>query len=166
MQLWYFAGVGILILNGKFNLDLNPFGDFLMFESVFSWIFYTLIIERMGSRNLLIVSRDFTLAGTVFLLPFALYEVQDLNISLFSQNDLLAVGAALIYLGVFCSALGFLYWNKAIHLAGSSTTTNALYLIPLITIIGDSLIIGNVPNIYVMIGAVLVLAGVYLSECN
>lgn len=29
---------------------------------------------------------------------------------------------------------------------------------------GDSIIIGNVPNIYVMIGSVLVLAGVYLSE--
>ncbi|AKB85341.1 DMT family transporter [Methanococcoides methylutens] len=161
-----FVGVGLLILNGTFNLNLNPLGDFLMFGSVFSWIFYTLIIDRLGSRNMLIVSRDLTLSGTIFLLPFALYEAQDLRIDIFSQNDLLVVVAALIYLGLFCSALGFLFWNKAIHLAGSSTTTNGIYLLPLVTIIGDSIIIGNVPNIYVMIGTMLVLAGVYLSERN
>ncbi|MEL4304374.1 DMT family transporter [Methanococcoides sp. LMO-2] len=159
-----FVGVALLILNGKFNLNLNPLGDFLMFGSVFSWVFYTMIIDRMGSRNILIVSRDLTLSGTAFLLPFALYEAQDLRVDIFSQNDLLVVIAAILYLGVFCSALGFLFWNKAIHLAGSSTTTNGIYLLPLVTIIGDSIIIGNVPNIYVMIGAVLVLAGVYLSE--
>ncbi|KGK99803.1 multidrug transporter [Methanococcoides methylutens] len=161
-----FVGVGLLILNGKFNLDLNPLGDFLMFGSVFSWVFYTLIIDRMGSKNMLIVSRDLTLSGTIFLLPFALFEAQNLKIDIFSQNDLMVVIAALIYLGVFCSAFAFLFWNKAIHLAGSGTTTNGIYLLPLITILGDSIIIGNVPNIYVIIGAVLVLAGVYLSERN
>ncbi|WP_445475345.1 DMT family transporter [Methanococcoides methylutens] len=159
-----FVGVGLLILNGKFNLDLNPLGDFLMIGSVFSWVFYTLIIDRMGSRNVLIVCRDLTLAGTVFLLPFAIYETQELRIDIFSQYDLLVVIAALIYLGVFCSALGFLYWNKAIQLAGPATTTNGIYLLPIVAIIGDSIIIGNVPNIYVMFSTGLVLAGVYLSE--
>ncbi|WP_342304337.1 DMT family transporter [Methanolobus sp. ZRKC5] len=157
-------GVSLLILNGKYNLNLNPLGDFLMFGSVFSWVFYTLIIERMSSRNLLIVSRDLTLAGMVFLLPFVFYEAQTLKIWTFTQNDLLIVLAALIYLGAFCSALGFFYWNKAIHLAGSSTSTTALYLIPFVAIIGDSIIIGNLPNIYVITGAVFVVAGVYFSE--
>jgi drug/metabolite transporter (DMT)-like permease len=160
------VGVSVLTLNGKYNLNLNPLGDFLMFGSVLSWVFYTLIIERLGSKNLFIVSRDLTLAGTVFLLPFAFYETHNLTIDLFAQNDLLTVIAVLIYLGAFCSALGFLCWNKAIHLAGATTSTNALYIIPPITIIGDSIIMGNVPNIYVMAGTVLVLAGVYLSERN
>ncbi len=159
-----FAGVGLLILNGTFNLHLNPLGDFLMFGSVFSWVFYTMIIHRMNSRNVLIVSRDLTLAGTIFLLPFVLLEIRDLRVDLFSQSDLLLITSAFIYLGVFCSALGFLFWNKAIHLAGPSSTTNGIYLIPLVTIIGDSMIIGNVPNIYVMSGTVLILSGVYLSE--
>lgn len=161
-----FVGVGLLILNGKFNLELNPLGDFLMFGSVFSWVFYTLIIDRMGSRNTLIVSRDLTLAGTAFLLPFALYEAQELRIDIHSQHDMIVAIAAIIYLGLFCSALAFLLWNKAIHLAGPTTTTNGIYMIPIVTIIGDSLIIGNVPNIYAISGAILVLTGVYLSERN
>jgi drug/metabolite transporter (DMT)-like permease len=159
-----FVGVGLLILNGTFNLNLNPLGDILMFGSVFSWVLYTMFIDRMGSKNIFIVSRDLTLAGTVFLLPFVIFGAQNLRIDIISQNDLLIAIAALIYLGVFCSALGFLFWNKAIHLAGSSTTTNGIYLIPLVTIIGDSVIIGNLPNVFVLIGAALVLAGVYLSE--
>ncbi|MBP1908334.1 DMT family transporter [Methanolobus bombayensis] len=159
-----FIGVGLLVLNGAFNLHLNPMGDILMFGAVFSWVFYTIVIERMGSRNMFIVSRDLTLAGTAFLFPLMVFQAQNLRIEIFSQNDALLVVAALIYLGVFCSALGFLFWNRAIHLAGSSTTTNGIYMIPLVTIIGDTLVIGNVPNIYVLLGAALVLAGIYLSE--
>lgn len=159
-----FIGVGLLVLNGTFNLNLNPLGDILMIGSVFSWVFYTMFIDRMGSKNMLVVSRDLTLAGTVFILPFLIFQAENLRVDIFSLNDILISSAALIYLGVFCSALGFVYWNKAIHLAGSSTTTNGLYLIPLVTIIGDSMIIGNIPNIYVLLGAALVLAGVYLSE--
>lgn len=157
-------GIGILILNGKFNLELNPIGDFLMFGSVFSWVVYTFIIERMDSKNIIAVSRDLTLAGTAFLLPFFAYEAQNMKFNMPNTNDIMIAGAALVFLGVLCSALGFVFWNKAMHLAGSATATNALYLIPPIAIIGDSIILGNIPNIYVSIGAALVLAGVYLSE--
>ena len=159
-----FLGVSLLIFNGAFNLHLNPLGDVLMFAAVFSWVFYTMVIERMGSRDMFIVSRDLTLAGTAFLFPMLAFQAHDLRIDIFSQHDFILVVAALIYLGVFCSALGFLFWNRAIHLAGSSTTTNGIYMIPLVTIIGDSLIIGNVPNVYVLTGAAFILAGIYLSE--
>jgi len=159
-----FAGVGLLILNGKFNLALNPLGDLLMFGSVFSWVFYTTIIDKLRSKDMLILSRDVTLFGTIFLFPFALYEARNMRIDIVSQSDLLIAIVALIYLAIFASALAFLLWNKAIDLAGSSTTTNGLYLIPPITILGDSIILGNIPNLYVLVGAVLVLAGVYLSE--
>ncbi|MDP2215875.1 MAG: DMT family transporter [Methanolobus sp.] len=118
----------------------------------------------MVSIDMFIVSRDLTLTGTVFLFPFLVLRVGDLRMDIFSQHDMLVVIATMIYLGVFCSALGFLFWNRAIHLAGTSTITNGIYMIPLVTIIGDSLILGNAPNIYVMIGAALVLAGIYLSE--
>jgi len=159
-----FVGVGLLILNGKFNLALNPLGDLLMFGSVFSWVFYTIIIDKLRSKDMLILSRDITLSGTIFLLPFALFEARNMRIDIVSQSDLLIVIVALMYLAILASALGFLLWNKAIGLTGSSTTTNGLYLIPPITILGDSIILGNIPNLYVLVGAVLVLAGVYLSE--
>lgn len=159
-----FVGVGLLIFNGKFNLALNPLGDLLMFGSVFSWVFYTTIIDKLRSKDMLILSRDITLFGTIFLFPFALFEVRDMRIDIVSQSDLLIATVALIYLAIFASALAFLLWNKAIGLTGSSTITNGLYLIPPITILGDSIILGNIPNLYVLVGAVLVLAGVYLSE--
>jgi drug/metabolite transporter (DMT)-like permease len=135
-----------------------------MFGSVFSWVFYTTIIDKLRSKDMLILSRDITLFGTIFLLPFALFEVRNMRIDIVSQSDLLIAIVALIYLAIFASALAFLLWNKAIDLTGSSTITNGLYLIPPITILGDSIILGNIPNLYVLVGAVMVLAGVYLSE--
>jgi len=52
----------------------------------------------------------------------------------------------------------------AIRLAGASTTTNGVYIIPIVAMITDAIILKNIPNIYAIIGAVLVLFGVYISE--
>lgn len=159
-----FVGVSLLILNGKFNLSLNPIGDILMLGAVFSWVIYTMIIEQLKSKDTLVISRDLTIFGTIFLLPFALYEARDLKFDIVSNLDLFLVICALLYLGVLCSAVGFYLWNKAIGLVGSSTTTNGLYFLPPVTILGDMFLLGNTPNVYVMVGSVLVLVGVYFSE--
>ncbi|ABE51607.1 DMT family transporter [Methanococcoides burtonii] len=135
-----------------------------MFGSVFSWVFYTTIIDKFRSKDMVILSRDITMFGTIFLFPFALLEARDMRVDIVSQSDLVVAIVILMYLAILGSALGFLLWNKAIDLAGSSTTTNGLYFVPPIAIFGDSIILGNLPNLYVLVSAVLVFVGVYLSE--
>lgn len=47
---------------------------------------------------------------------------------------------------------------------GLRYTTNALYLMPIITGVAEALILGSIPNRYTLIGAFFVLLGLYISE--
>uniref|UniRef100_A9A7B3 EamA domain-containing protein n=1 Tax=Methanococcus maripaludis (strain C6 / ATCC BAA-1332) TaxID=444158 RepID=A9A7B3_METM6 len=157
-------GVSILILNGKFILELNPLGDLLMLGAVFTWVLYTFVIQKLEKHDNLKVTRDITLIGALLFVPFMLIEfgskgVLDLGIFL---N--LPITFAVLYLAIFCSAIAYLFWNMSIRLAGASTTTNGIYFIPIIAMIADSIILKNIPNSYAIIAAVLVLFGVYISE--
>ncbi|NUU98748.1 multidrug transporter [Marinitoga sp. 1154] len=160
-----FSGVSIIVLNGRFILKLNPLGDLLMFGASFSWIFYTIFIEKLHHHDNLIITKDLNFYGMIFFLPFAFFELKNAgtcpNFQLWIQPKILI---AFIYLGVFCTALGYIWWNKAIRLAGAKTTTNGIFFIPIVTVIADSIMLKNYPNIYTIIGATLVLFGNYIAE--
>ncbi|CAF30226.1 DMT family transporter [Methanococcus maripaludis] len=157
-------GVFILILNGKFVLELNPLGDILMFGAVCTWVLYTFVIQKLQKHDDLKVTRDITLIGAVFFIPFTIMELGYNGMFEFTILLNPYIAFSLLYLAIFCSAIAYLFWNMAIRLAGASTTTNGVYIIPIVAMITDAIILKNIPNIYAIIGAVLVLFGVYISE--
>ncbi len=158
-----FIGVAIIVLNGRFVLKLNPLGDILVFGAALSWIFYTLFVEKLSSYDNAVLTRDISLWGLIFLLPFSTVELLNKGVSISSWFSLPAI-TALVYLGVFCSALGYFMWNRAIALAGGKTVTNGLYFIPIVTAIAEAIILGIYPNIYTIIGAILTITGTYIAE--
>ncbi|MBA2841196.1 drug/metabolite transporter (DMT)-like permease [Methanococcus maripaludis] len=157
-------GVFILILNGKFVLELNPLGDILMLGAVFTWVLYTFVIQKLQKHDDLKVTRDMTLIGAVLFIPFTIVELG--SNGMFDFTILLNpyIAFSILYLAIFCSAIAYLFWNMSIRLAGASTTTNGIYFIPIVAMIADALLLKNIPNIYAILGAVLVLFGVYISE--
>lgn len=160
-----FIGVAVLILNGKFVLKLNPKGDLLMFGAVISWILYTIFLEKLQKHNNLIVTRDINMFGAIFFIPFVFIELKSSpTCPVFSLWFQPSVVFALLYLGIFCSALGYIFWNEAIRLSGSKTVMNSVYFIPVVTVISESLIYKTFPNIYTIIGAILVIGGTFISE--
>mgnify|MGYP003827105721 FL=1 len=158
-----FGGVAILVMNGRFFLRLNPLGDLLMFGAVVSWVIYTIAEEKLHHLDNKIVSRDINFLGALFFIPFLFFSEHKLTVWGKGEIGFQTV-AGLIYLGVFCSALGYIFWNKAIRDCGAKTATNGIYFIPVVTVVADAVILGNIPNIYALGGAALVLAGTYISE--
>ena len=158
-----FGGVAILVMNGSFFLKLNPLGDLLMFGAVVSWVIYTIAEEKLHHLDNKIVSRDINFLGALFFIPFLFFSEHKLTVWGKGEIGFQTV-AGLIYLGVFCSALGYIFWNKAIRDCGAKTATNGIYFIPVVTVVADAVILGNIPNIYALGGAALVLAGTYISE--
>ena len=158
-------GVSILVLNGRFVLKLNPLGDTLMIGAVISWVLYTLFLEKLEHLNSNTVTRDMNILGSIFFIPLVFLELKSSNtcpiFSLWLQPKIII---ALIYLGVFSSALAYILWNQAIRFAGSRTVTNGIYFIPLVTVIADSIILKNYPNIYAITGIILVLGGTFVAE--
>lgn len=166
-----FLGVGVVVTNGQITLELNPLGDLFMFGACLSWILYTFFILRIHpdkkkreSINTITVTRDMTFWGTVFLIPFAIVELSTTRPELSSLIPETQALIGLLFLGVFCSSLAYIFWNLAIKHLGAQSTTNAIYLMPIITAFFEALILGHFPHILTVVGGTMVVLGLMLSE--
>ncbi len=151
-----FFGVAVVILNGKFVLKVNPIGDFMLLGAAFAWVFYTYHVEKMPDPDSMSGVTSITLWGLLTLIPFVILEKK-------SQFHLtLPVIVSLLYLGIICSGVAYVFWNIGIRRVGSRYTTNTIYLIPVVTSIVESVLLKNVPNLYTIVGGMLVLLGLWL----
>ncbi len=69
---------------------------------------------------------------------------------------------ALLYLGVFPSALAYMTWTFAIARVGASVTSSFLYVSPVLAILMAWALLGEVPGAVTLLGGAVALAGVLL----
>lgn len=151
-----FFGVTIVILNGRFVLKVNLIGDLMLLGAAFAWVFYTYHVEKMPDPDSLSGVTSITLWGVLTLIPFVIFERKP-------QIDLnLPVVVSLLYLGIVCSGIAYVFWNIGIRRVGSRYTTNTIYFIPVITSIFEAILLKNLPNLYTIVGGILVLFGLWL----
>jgi drug/metabolite transporter (DMT)-like permease len=70
----------------------------------------------------------------------------------------------IIYLGSGASALCFVTWNFAVKVLGAVKTSIYIYMIPIITVITSVLILHERITALSVVGTLLTLAGLFLSE--
>ncbi|SHH53130.1 DMT family transporter [Thermosipho atlanticus] len=154
-------GVALVILNGRLFLKVNSLGDLIAFLAAFSWVFYTHHITKLDDHSSLTAIFEITFWGVLTLIPFSAFEYFYFKpILKFNFNSIFG----LIYLGIFCSAIGYFLWNKSIQILGDRTTTNAVYIIPVITAVSESLIFKRIPTLLLISGIILVVIGLYVFE--
>jgi drug/metabolite transporter (DMT)-like permease len=106
-----------------------------------------------------------TIYGAIFFTPFAFFEFTKMNTDIIFESWVQpGVIFSLLFLGILCSAVGYIFWNYSVKMAGSKTTMNGIYFIPVVTLIADSLILKNIPNAFTLIGAILIISGTYIAE--
>jgi len=151
-----FFGVAIVILNGRFVLKMSLKGDLMLLGAAFAWVFYTYHVEKMPEPDSLTGVMSITVWGVLTLIPFAVFEERP-QITL-----TLPVIISLLYLGIVCSGLAYVFWNLGIIRVGARYTTNTIYFIPVITSVAEALLLKNLPNLYTVLGGTLVLLGLWL----
>ncbi len=154
-----FGGVALLV--GHKGGGASPAGDLLMFGAVGSWIAYTFLVNKISGRypNLL-VTRWIMQIGAVSLVPPALLE---LFFRPLPRPDLRAV-AEVSFLVIFCSALAYDFWNRAVPLLGPVAINNLLYFIPLVGVLGGIVLLGEPVTAGVVWGGALILCGVFVAH--
>ncbi len=152
------VGVGVIV-GGPGSGGASLLGDLLMLGAVGSWVAYTFIAHRLGTRypNLW-VTQAAMVGGTLVLAPLAAAEWAAVA-PLPSPSP--AAWGALLYLAVLCSALGYLLWNGAIPALGVGVTSNLIYGIPLVGVLSGVLFLGEPFTAGTAAGGALILAGVY-----
>ena len=157
-----FAGMVLVILNGRFVLQLAPKGDLLALSAALLWMLYSLIIKQVGHRyEALFITRKTFFYGLLTILPWFLHEPFAVEWSVLREP---IVAGNLLFLGVVASMLCYLVWAVAIRELGAVRATNYIYLNPLITILTAALFIAEHITPIALLGAALILYGMWRAE--
>lgn len=154
-----FVGMALVVFNGNFILQLSPLGDVLALAACLCWALYTLIIKRLQDKysNMLITRKIFGY-GLLTILPMLL--VRGVDIELLVDGGAVVWGN-ILFLGCVASLLCFLGWNFCLERLGTVRATNLLYLNPVISITTSAIVLGERVTWIAILGAVLILAGLY-----
>lgn len=153
------AGVALVVYNGHFILEISPLGDFLTLLAAFSWAFYSLIMKKMSGRyRTTFITRKIFFYGILTILPAFILHPWQFSLSGLWQP---AVWMNLLFLGVLASLVCFVVWNIILKQLGTVRASNYIYLNPLFTLIGSAVLLDEQFTVMSLMGAMLILGGVY-----
>ena len=134
------AGVYLVIsINGRLDFSSSTFlGNILIMGAMISWVIYTILSRKLGSRYVsLVITIYQTAISSVLFIPFVIPEIQ-------SWKPVTLVPLLnLIYLGVFCSAVSYFSFLYAIKRLGPTVSSAFLNLIPVVAVITGFLVLGE-----------------------
>lgn len=134
-------------------------GDGLIVLATFSWAGFALLQKKwpspLGATARLAAM---CLAACLILLPFAVWELSQVEAPDWSWNASLMVLTAAVFPGVL--AYGIYAWSQRV--LGASRVAVTLYLGPIYTALASWLVLAEPLGLHHLLGGVLVLTGVFL----
>jgi drug/metabolite transporter (DMT)-like permease len=158
-----FSGV-VVLLSGKAGGLLPPhwiLGDLMVLVAVAAWAGYTVLsrplVQKHGAQRATTLS---ILFGLALFAPLGLFGLPRLTIAAVPPM----AWVALLYLGLVTSVASYLLWFHALSMKEPSRVAIATNAQPVATAMLAWLIYGQVVTPAFVVGAVLVLGGVILTQ--
>ncbi|GGL49428.1 DMT family transporter [Sporolactobacillus putidus] len=152
-------GVLLVLTHGHllqvFQVHYNN-GDLLMLCAITVWSFYTLIGKKMKKVPPIAATAVSATLGLIVLFPFFL-------VSGFSFRLSPPAAIGILYIALFPSVCSFVFWNSAIREIGASRAGIFLNLLTVFTAL-LSLLLGNPITLTQIVGGLLVIVGVYMTN--
>ncbi|GEK60280.1 EamA family transporter [Marinococcus halophilus] len=153
-----------VVMNGRLfaitEMNWNA-GDGIMIGAVACWSIYSIAVKRymhlFPPYGVLLVM---TGASVVILVPFITMEWLLLGVPSFALGEQLP---SLMYLGLFPGFIALLFYNRAVDQLGASKASVFLNFLPVVTMAGAVLWLGETLTPAKVIGALIVIAGVLLT---
>jgi len=134
-------------------------GGILMLLSAFCWALYSFVGKRLLKTYDEFVITTYAFGfGTLFYIPFVV-----LHLGPVLQQTSLNGWLAVLYLALTCSLFGYLGWYYALKRIDASKAAVFLNFIPLFTIL-MSFFLGTSLTWFFLLGAALIIYGVYLTQ--
>ncbi|MHC5228484.1 DMT family transporter [Enterococcus sp. LJL99] len=156
-------GITLIGYNGNQDLEINPLGDFLALFASLMWAIYAILTKKISDLgyNTIQTTRRIFFYGLLFMVP--LLFILDFNLELKQFTNWITV-ANILFLGLGASALCFVTWSSSVRILGAVKTSVYIYLVPVVTLLSAVFILSEPLTIKVIIGAVLTLMGLWISE--
>jgi len=136
-------------------------GELYIFCCVLSWVAYSLIGKAVMNDLSPLVSVSYSsVVGAVALAVPAYFEGVFDNIGNISLPDWVSI----LYLSIFGTVIGFVWYYKGIQRIGPTKAGLFINLVPIFAILLSFLILRETITISLLIGAVLVISGVYITN--
>jgi drug/metabolite transporter (DMT)-like permease len=161
-----FFGVLVVIFAQMTNESIifsNVFliGCIFMVLSALCWAIYSIVGKKLLDKyDPFTVTTYAFILGTIFFLPVVLPDITDVV-----QNISFNGWISILYLALICSVFGYVAWYYALSKIEAGRAVIFLNLIPLFTIV-ISFFTGEIPTFLFLIGASLIIYGVYLTQKN
>ena len=162
------GGVGgaiLVVCQGKPLGDVlhlpSTHGDFLILASTFTWAVYSVTghatIKRLGPTR---ATAGAMLFGWLMFLPLFLPKAGWLELAHLGLRG----WGAVLFLGVGCSALGYLFWYSALERIEVSRVAAFLYAQPVVTATAALFLLGEPLTIATIAGGLLVVLSVFVIQ--
>lgn len=157
------VGISCISFQNQEGVNINFKGDVLAMLAAIVWAGYSTIVKKISSFQYPTIpcTRRTFFYGLLFMIPaLSLFEFQ------LSLQDIQQTNAVfnLIFLGLGASALCFVTWNRAVEILGSVKTSVYIYMVPVITTCTSAMILQETITSSMVIGMVLTLCGLFLSQ--
>ena len=157
-----FAGMVIVVLNGRFVLHLSPLGDALAFTACLSWSVYSLLMKWVSAKyGAAFITRKVFFYGVLTILPYYIFYPTLPTAAVLTKP---VVVGNLAFLGCLASMICFLTWNWCISKLVAVKATNWVYFNPITTMIFASWVLGEKITPYFLAGATCILLGMFVAD--
>ena len=157
-----FAGVALVVINDWTHVQLKFAGDILALLAALMWAFYQHLTKHAYAHySAIFITRKVFAYGLLSIIIYFLFFPPTTSWGVFSHPTVIV---NLAFLGIIASCACFLAWNLVIGNIGSVASSNYLYLQPLIAASVSAVVLGEPVTWVMIIGMVLIIAGVYWSE--
>ncbi|MBU0954921.1 MAG: DMT family transporter [Spirochaetes bacterium] len=151
-------GVTVIVLE-SLKLSAQPKGYLFMAIAAFSWVAYAFMTKPLASKYSRVeVSFWHSFFGALGFIPFVLFETVPWN--MINLNITIQV----LYLGIFCSALGYLFYITCLGTLGASVASVFINLIPVVSVVASFLILGERLSAWQLTGGAIAIIGVYIAN--
>jgi drug/metabolite transporter (DMT)-like permease len=156
-------GVMLVLTHGSleiiYTLSFSA-GDVLILIGNICWALYGVLVRKYLQRSTSMETTTYTMmVGALFLIVFAFLFP---NPQPLTKVNLSAWGA-ILFMAIFTSVLGYLWWNKAMEVIGAAKTAIFFNLVPVVTMV-LSFLTGAQVSMIQIIGTILVILGVLTSS--
>ena len=152
------VGVVMVVLASGKQVRFEPMAALVLVSVLASAIFFV-GLKPFFARSSTIGVTAFTLfAGALGALPFTAGIGAALQLAPWSHV------AALLWLGVAPTFIGYMAWNAALHRTSASQVSSFIYFSPPIAVLIGWLWLGERPGLLTLVGGVITVAGVALAN--
>jgi drug/metabolite transporter (DMT)-like permease len=157
------GGVFVIILRGDVTalatIQLNK-GDVMITGALIAFGIYSALMPRRPDIHQLSLIVFTTTCGALLLVPATIWEISTGFTLTFDAISIFAV----VYVIIFPSALGYLFFNRGVELIGPNRAAPFFHLMPVFGSVMAILFLGEKPRLYHLIGYAMVLAGIVIAS--